>query len=44
MITKKMIVGGEFVDKEQKIDVIYPYNLQKIGEVPKEVRMMLMLQ
>lgn len=35
MITKKMIVGGEFVDKEQKIDVIYPYNLQKIGEVPK---------
>jgi len=35
MIKKLMIIGGEFVDKEEKIDVIYPYNLQKIGEVPK---------
>lgn len=35
MITKKMIIGGQFVDKDEKIDVIYPYNLQKIGEVPK---------
>lgn len=44
MITKKMIVGGEFVDKEQKIDVIYPYNLQKLEKFQREVRMMLMLQ
>lgn len=35
MIIKKMIVGGQFLDKEEKIEVIYPYNLQKVGEVPK---------
>ncbi|MEJ5173184.1 MAG: aldehyde dehydrogenase family protein [Hydrogenothermaceae bacterium] len=35
MIKKQMIISGEFADKEEKIDVIYPYNLQKIGEVPK---------
>ncbi len=30
-----MIIGGEKVDKSEKIDVIYPYTLEKIGEVPK---------
>lgn len=35
MIIKKMIIGGEFVDRDEKIDVIYPYNLQTIGQVPK---------
>jgi len=30
-----MIIGGEKVDKPEKIDVIYPYTLEKIGEAPK---------
>jgi acyl-CoA reductase-like NAD-dependent aldehyde dehydrogenase len=35
MITLPMILGGQKVYKEEKIDVIYPYTLEKIGEVPK---------
>ncbi len=30
-----MIIGGEKVYKSEKIDVIYPYTLEKIGEAPK---------
>ena len=30
-----MYIGGQPVDKEDKIDVIYPYTNEKIGEVPK---------
>ncbi len=30
-----MYIGGEPVEKEEKIDVIYPYTQEKIGEVPK---------
>ncbi|EDP74315.1 aldehyde dehydrogenase family protein, partial [Hydrogenivirga sp. 128-5-R1-1] len=30
-----MYIGGQPVDKEEKIDVIYPYTNEKIGEVPK---------
>ncbi len=35
MIKLPMIIGGQRVDKEEKIDVIYPYTQEKIGEVPK---------
>ncbi|MDQ7055189.1 MAG: aldehyde dehydrogenase family protein [Persephonella sp.] len=35
MITLPMIIGGKPVDKEEKIDVIYPYTQQIIGQVPK---------
>ena len=35
MIKLPMIIGGEEVDKSEKIDVIYPYTQEKIGEVPK---------
>ncbi|MCX7739258.1 MAG: aldehyde dehydrogenase family protein [Hydrogenothermaceae bacterium] len=35
MIYRKIIIGGEFVDREEKIDVVYPYNLQKVGQVPR---------
>ncbi|RMA93142.1 aldehyde dehydrogenase family protein [Hydrogenothermus marinus] len=30
-----MYIGGKPVNKEEKIDVIYPYTLKKIGQVPK---------
>ncbi|NPA52136.1 MAG: aldehyde dehydrogenase family protein [Aquificae bacterium] len=30
-----MIIGGKKVDRPEKIDVIYPYTQEKIGEVPK---------
>ncbi len=30
-----MIIGGERIDKDEKIEVIYPYTLEKIGEAPK---------
>ncbi|AAC06525.1 aldehyde dehydrogenase family protein [Aquifex aeolicus] len=35
MIEKKMLIGGEWVDKEEKIEVIYPYTRKPIGRVPK---------
>lgn len=35
MISLPMIIGGKKVDKPEKIDVIYPYTLEKIGEAPK---------
>ncbi|WP_461832363.1 aldehyde dehydrogenase family protein, partial [Aquifex sp.] len=35
MIEKKMLIGGEWVDKEEKIEVIYPYTREIIGRVPK---------
>ncbi|WP_457622889.1 aldehyde dehydrogenase family protein [Persephonella sp.] len=35
MISLPMIIGGKKIDKSEKIDVIYPYTLEKIGEVPK---------
>ncbi|NPA53685.1 MAG: aldehyde dehydrogenase family protein [Aquificae bacterium] len=35
MISLPMIIGGEKINKEEKIDVIYPYTQEKIGEVPK---------
>ncbi len=36
LIRKPIIIGGEFIyDRDKKIDVIYPYNLEKIGEVPE---------
>ncbi len=35
MIKLPMIVGGKEVDKPEKIDVIYPYTQEKVGEVPK---------
>ncbi|NPA13239.1 MAG: aldehyde dehydrogenase family protein [Aquificae bacterium] len=35
MIKLPMIIGGEPVDKEEKIDVIYPYTQQVIGQAPK---------
>ncbi|WP_457638855.1 aldehyde dehydrogenase family protein [Persephonella sp.] len=35
MITLPMIIGGEKLTREEKIDVIYPYNQQIIGQVPK---------
>lgn len=35
MITLPMIIGGKPVDKKEKIDVIYPYTQQVIGQVPK---------
>lgn len=35
MIKLPMIIGGQRIDKTEKIDVIYPYTQEKIGEVPK---------
>ena len=35
MISLPMLIGGEKINKEEKIDVIYPYTQEKIGEVPK---------
>ncbi|GAB6078932.1 aldehyde dehydrogenase family protein [Hydrogenobaculum acidophilum] len=32
MIVKKPILGGEFLETTQKLDVIYPYDNSKIGE------------
>ncbi len=32
MIVKKPILGGEFIETNQKLDVIYPYDNSKIGE------------
>ncbi len=34
MIEKKMLVGGEWVDREAKIEVVYPYTGEVIGKVP----------
>lgn len=35
MIKLPMIIGGKEIFQQEMIDVIYPYNQQKIGEVPK---------
>ncbi len=35
MIKLPMIIGGQKVEKSEKIDVIYPYTQEKVGEVPK---------
>ncbi len=35
MINLPMIIGGQKIDKKEKIDVIYPYTQQIIGQVPK---------
>ena len=35
MIERGMILGGEVVDKEEKIEVVYPYTGEVIGRVPK---------
>ncbi len=34
MIEKKMLIGGEWVDSEEKIEVVYPYTGEKIGTAP----------
>ncbi|EDP76661.1 aldehyde dehydrogenase family protein [Hydrogenivirga sp. 128-5-R1-1] len=35
MIEKKMLVGGEWKDSPQKIEVVYPYTGEVIGRVPQ---------
>ncbi|WP_457599973.1 aldehyde dehydrogenase family protein [Hydrogenivirga sp.] len=35
MIEKRMLVGGEWVDKPQRIEVVYPYTGEVIGSVPQ---------
>ncbi len=35
MIEKKMLVGGEWVDRPEKIEVLYPYTGEVIGRVPR---------
>ncbi len=35
MIEKKMLVGGEWKDSAQKIEVVYPYTGEVIGKVPQ---------
>jgi len=35
MIEKRMLVGGEWVDKPEKIEVVYPYTGEVVGRVPK---------
>jgi len=35
MIEKKMLVGGEWKDSPQKIEVVYPYTGEVIGKVPQ---------
>lgn len=35
MIRLPMLIGGEEVFKDEVIDVIYPYNQQKVGEAVK---------
>jgi len=35
MIEKKMLVGGEWIDKSEKIEVVYPYTGEVIGRVPQ---------
>ncbi len=35
MISLPMYIGGKPTQKDEKIDVIYPYTQEKIGEVPK---------
>jgi len=35
LIKKPLYIGGEPVWKEATIDVVYPYNRQKVGEVPE---------
>ena len=35
MIEKKMLVGGEWKDSLQKIEVVYPYTGEVIGRVPQ---------
>ncbi len=35
VIKKPLYIGGEAVWRDKTIDVIYPYNRQKVGEVPE---------
>ncbi len=35
MIEKRMLVGGEWVDRPEKIEVLYPYTGEVIGRVPR---------
>lgn len=35
MVEKKILIGGEWVEKDEKIDVIYPYTQEVIGRVSK---------
>ncbi len=35
MIEKKMLVGGEWTDSPQKIEVVYPYTGEVVGKVPQ---------
>jgi len=35
MVEKKMLVGGEWKDSPQKIEVVYPYTGEVIGRVPQ---------
>ncbi len=35
MIEKGMLIGGEWVDRAEKIDVLYPYTGEVIGRVPR---------
>ncbi len=35
MIEKKMLIGGEWKDSLQKIEVVYPYTGERIGLVPQ---------
>ncbi len=35
MIEKRMLLGGEWVDREEKIEVVYPYTGEVVGRVPK---------
>ena len=35
MIEKKMLVGGEWTDSPQKIEVVYPYTGEVVGRVPQ---------
>ncbi len=35
MVEKRMLIGGEWKDSPQKIDVVYPYTGEVVGRVPK---------
>ncbi len=35
MIEKRMLLGGEWVERDEKIEVIYPYTGEVVGRVPK---------
>jgi acyl-CoA reductase-like NAD-dependent aldehyde dehydrogenase len=35
MIEKRMLIGGEWVDGEEKMEVVYPYTGEVVGVVPR---------